>query len=50
MSLGLNKICTEQCPFKSKSAEEIISAKIINTTGTASEEQQNNVDPLKEHT
>lgn len=50
MSLGLTEICTEQCPFKSKSAEEIISAKKINTTGAASKEQQKNVDPLKEHT
>lgn len=50
MSLGLNKIHTEQCPCKSKSVEEIISAQKTNITGAASEEQHNNVDPLKEHT
>lgn len=50
MSLGSNKICTEQCPLKSESVEEIISATKINITGSASEEQHSNVDLLKEHT
>lgn len=50
MRIGLNKMPSEQCPFKGKSAEEIISAKKINISGAASEEQHNNVDLLKEHT
>lgn len=49
LSFGLNKTSSEQCPFKGKSAEEIILAKKINVTGAASEEQHNNADLLKEH-
>lgn len=46
----MNKICREQCSSERKSVEEIISAEKINMTGTASQEQHDNADLLKEHT